>query len=218
MKIAFIGQKGIPVTIGGIERYVENVAIRLAKRGHEIIVYTRPYYTDKKLSEYHGVRLVSLPTIKTKHLDAILHSLLATLHALFIARTETIHYVNIGPGFWAWLPRITKPWIKVISKFESIDWQHQKWGNFAKMSLKLGAWSMCHFSHKVFVTSKEIQTYVRQHYKVDAEVITNGFSLQKPLVQKQMIQALQKLNLEEDQFLLSASRLIKHKGIHYLIV
>ncbi len=41
MKIAFIGQKGIPVTFGGVEYQVEGLATRLAKRGHEVSVYVR---------------------------------------------------------------------------------------------------------------------------------------------------------------------------------
>ena len=36
MRIAMIGQKGLPATYGGIEKHVEEVAIRLAARGHEV--------------------------------------------------------------------------------------------------------------------------------------------------------------------------------------
>ncbi|KKQ80205.1 MAG: hypothetical protein UT02_C0013G0001, partial [Parcubacteria group bacterium GW2011_GWC2_38_7] len=34
MKIAFIGQKGIPMKFGGVEKHVERLAIGLARRGH----------------------------------------------------------------------------------------------------------------------------------------------------------------------------------------
>lgn len=33
MKIAFIGQKGIPATYGGVEDFTEKVALRLSKKG-----------------------------------------------------------------------------------------------------------------------------------------------------------------------------------------
>ena len=45
VKIAMIGQKGIPATYGGIERHVEEIARRLVARGHEVTVYCRFHYT-----------------------------------------------------------------------------------------------------------------------------------------------------------------------------
>jgi len=42
MRIAFIGQKGIPATYGGVEDFTEEVAVRLAQRGHRVTVYCRP--------------------------------------------------------------------------------------------------------------------------------------------------------------------------------
>jgi hypothetical protein len=49
MKIAFIGQKGIPAKSGGVEKHVEQIAIRLAKEGHEVYAYVRNHYTPKEL-------------------------------------------------------------------------------------------------------------------------------------------------------------------------
>ena len=38
MKIAMIGQKGIPAIYGGIERHVEELAVRLVGLGHQVVV------------------------------------------------------------------------------------------------------------------------------------------------------------------------------------
>lgn len=217
MKIAFVGQKGIPVTIGGIERYVENVSTRLSSRGHDVVVYTRPYYTDKNLKEHQGVTLVSLPTLKSKHLDAIIHSFLSTLHAIFIAKVDLIHYVNIGPALISWLPRLLNSKIKVVGKFECMDWNHKKWNSFAKFSLKLGAWAACRFPHKTFATSQEIKHFASLSYGKDLEVVNNGYTVKEPMSKPELDKQLANLGLEDDNFMLSASRLIRHKGIHYLI-
>jgi len=49
MKIVMIGQKGIPTLFGGVERHVEEVSCRLAKKkNYQVYVYTRDYYTPKK--------------------------------------------------------------------------------------------------------------------------------------------------------------------------
>jgi len=42
VRIAMIGQKGIPATYGGIERHVEEITRRLCARGHQVDVYCRP--------------------------------------------------------------------------------------------------------------------------------------------------------------------------------
>ena len=46
MRIYFIGQKGIPASYGGVEHHVEQLASRLAKKGHEVYVYCRPWYQN----------------------------------------------------------------------------------------------------------------------------------------------------------------------------
>ncbi|MBI4133243.1 glycosyltransferase, partial [Candidatus Uhrbacteria bacterium] len=83
MKIAMLGQKGIPAVFGGIERHVEELATRLAARGHEVLVYCRPWYSkNTAFKTPNSVRCIALRTIKTKHLDAIAHTLFGTLHAI----------------------------------------------------------------------------------------------------------------------------------------
>ena len=72
MKIAFIGQKGIPMTFGGVEKHVERLAVGMAELGHEVFVYTRPWYSSGKKKKYKGVNLISLRSIRTKNLDTII--------------------------------------------------------------------------------------------------------------------------------------------------
>ena len=66
MKIAFIGQKGIPTKSGGVDRHVENLAMFLAKKGEEVIVYNRSDYLPEKIHEWQGVKLVFLPLLIIK--------------------------------------------------------------------------------------------------------------------------------------------------------
>ena len=69
MRVAMIGQKGIPATYGGIERHVDEIARRLVPLGIDVDVFCRFYYTPAGAT-YHGVRLLRRPSIHTKHLDA----------------------------------------------------------------------------------------------------------------------------------------------------
>ena len=61
MKIAMIGQKGIPATYGGIGRHVEEIAARLVERGHKVDVFSRFYYS-KQGGPHRGIGNIRLPS------------------------------------------------------------------------------------------------------------------------------------------------------------
>ncbi|MBI5254545.1 glycosyltransferase family 4 protein [Candidatus Falkowbacteria bacterium] len=213
MKIAFIGQKGIPAKCGGIETHVDFLSRGLVKLGHEVFVYTRPWYTDKNLTEYQGVKLISLTTLKTKHLDAIVHSFLASFYAIF-HNFDVIHYHGVGPALCAWIPRLFKPSVKVVVTFHCIDRKHQKWGIIARLALRLGEWFSCAFSHKTITVSKTLQNYCEEVYDAETIYIPNGVEVQSR-VSHNIIK--ENLGLEKGSYILFLSRLVRHKGAHLLI-
>jgi len=220
MKIVMIGQKGIPTKSGGIEKHVEALSMELAKRKHEIIVYTRPHYTNKTLKYYKGVKLISLPSINFKHLDAASHSFMATLHALFkIKNVDIIHYHGIGPSLFLWIPRIINPKIKVLSTFHCQDYKHQKWSFFARAILKLGELCSVYLSHQTIVVSKHLKKYVKDRYQRKAVYIPNGIYpiINQKSPNKSDEESLIWWNLKPKKYILTVNRLVRHKGIHTLI-
>jgi len=212
MRIAFIGQKGIPSLSGGVEKHVEKLAVNMASLGHDVTVYTRPSYTDKTMREYKGVKLVSLPSIHTKHLDAITHTFIATLHALF-QHYDVIHYHSIGPSILSFIPKILRPDVQVIATFHSRDYFHQKWNTFARLCLHIAERVMCSVPDQTIVISETLQKYAEAIYKRPFVCIPNGadvsFEAETAL--------LNKWGLRPKRYVLSVSRLVAHKGIHYLI-
>ncbi|MFC1598721.1 glycosyltransferase family 4 protein [Patescibacteria group bacterium] len=213
MKIYFIGQKGIPAIYGGVERHVENLATRLVKEGNEVFVYARKHYTPQDLAEYQGVNLIHLPTIKTKHLDAIMHTFLATLDVLR-KDADIIHYHAIGPSSLLWIPKLLKRKAKVVSTFHSDDRNHRKWGYLAKKCLGFGAYISVKFPHKTIGVSQYQCNVNGQEFKGELEYIPNGVPEAHP-VAPQLI--TEKWGLQGNDYILAVSRLIKHKGIHHLI-
>ncbi len=211
MKIAYIGQKGIPMTQGGIEAHVENLAVEMAKRGHEVYVYARPNYTDKNLKEYKGVHIINLPSISTKHFDAISHTFISSIHACF-QNYDIIHYHGVGPSLMSFIPRIFSR-AKVIGTFHCMDRFHQKWNRIAKSFLLLGEYTVCKFPHKTIAVSPIIKDYAKKHFKKEIVEISNGFSVTK----NQNTDKLEELNIKPKKYFLAISRIIAHKGLQYLI-
>ena len=95
MRIAMLGLKGVPLP-GGVEKYVEEIGRRLVDRGHEVIVYCLPHYTRSNDRYYRGMRLVSLPSLNTKHLDAMTHTALAAVHIILSREADIAHFHTIG--------------------------------------------------------------------------------------------------------------------------
>src|ERR1700748_870124 len=73
VRIAILGTRGIPANYGGFETFAEELSVRLAARGHQVIVYCRERHPSAVFAakwtgafapggEYRGVHLVYLPT------------------------------------------------------------------------------------------------------------------------------------------------------------
>ncbi|MFH1597739.1 MAG: glycosyltransferase family 4 protein [Patescibacteria group bacterium] len=214
MKIAMIGQKGIPAKFGGVERHVEELALRLVKLGHQVTVYTRSHYTNPQRKKYRGINLVNIKTIPTKHLDAITHTFFCSLDAIH-KDFDIIHYHAVGPSLMAFIPRILKPKVKVVATFHCIDRKHQKWNRFAQMMLRAGEWTAVNFPHITICVSQTLQRYVRRSYHRSAVYIPNGVS--EPHKAKTDSDIKKKFGLEKNKYLVVVTRLVRHKGVHHLI-
>ncbi|PIR14016.1 glycosyl transferase family 1 [Candidatus Falkowbacteria bacterium CG11_big_fil_rev_8_21_14_0_20_39_10] len=213
MKIVFIGQKGIPAKGGGVERHVEELATRLVRAGHEVMVYTRPGYVCKNLKEYKGVKLISLPSIHTKHFDAITSTFLACLDLIFKREVDIVHFHSIGPSSLILLVKIFKPRVPVIATFHTQCYYHKKWGVIARAYLKFGEFICCLMADKTIAVSKNLKKYGENKYKRKMYYIPNGVSIGNNLKPYK----IKNWNLKEGGYILTVSRLVKHKGLHYLI-
>ena len=212
MKIAFIGQKGIPAHSGGVERHVDDIATRLAAEGHEAIVYCRGRYArtyEVLPPEYAHIRLIAIPTIKSKNFEAIIQTLLATIHALFVRDLDIIHYHGIGPSLCAWIPRLLKPGTRVIVTFHSQDYESQKWKPLAQLAFRAGEAIACRVAHEMICVSKGLGRYVKRVYGLNAEVIPNAVAPQTAGSPTLLVD----FGLSPHSYILCVSRLVPHKRI-----
>jgi len=215
LKIAFIGQKGIPVEQGGIEKHVQELSVGLADRGFDVTVYSRYHYTKSHQKQYLGVKIINLPSIKSKHLDAITHTLTASIHSLF-QNYDIIHYHGVGPSLLSWIPRIFKPSAKVLATLHCLDREHPKWGLIAKLALTIGEWTACHFPHETIVVSKTLKKYCQKYYKHQTIYIPNGANVGST-TKRQNSSSLKQFDLKPNKYFLSVSRLVPQKQLHTLI-
>jgi len=202
----------MPGVGGGVENYVDNLAVRLAKSGHDVFAYTRHNYSDRTKKEYQGVKLINLPSIPTKNFDTITHTFLAVIDVMF-KPADIIHFHSIGPSLLIWLPKIFKRHTAIIATFQSQCYQHQKWGWFAKRFLKLGERMLCVFADAIIVPSKILRRYTKLNYNKDTVYIPNGININRERADN----LIKQWGLVKGEYILAVSRLVRHKGIHYLI-
>ncbi len=209
--MAMIGQKGFPPVHGGIEKHVAELAARLGGRGFTFDLYSRPHYSSASGDAgLPGVRVRRLPSVPTKHLDAITHSLLATFDVL-PRRCDVVHYHALGPGILSGLPR----WLAgkhTVVTVHGLDWQREKWGPLARAALRCGEHGSVRFPDRTIVVSRALQEYFLARHGRATTFIPNGISppdYRAPrLIRERGVKA---------RFALFVGRLVPEKGCHLLL-
>jgi glycosyltransferase involved in cell wall biosynthesis len=212
MKIAFIGQKGIPTKTGGVERQVEDLALNLVKAGHEVFVYARSSYNPEKLREWQGVKIITVPSVPSKNLDAITATFFACLD-LIRRKYDVIHFQSIGPASMLWLAKIFNPRTPIVFTFHCQDYHHKKWGAFARTYLKFGERVGNLLADKVIITSHALLRYAKNKYHNDPVYIPSSAKLTELVAANE----IKKWGLTKDNYIAYIGRLVRHKGVHFLI-
>jgi glycosyltransferase involved in cell wall biosynthesis len=214
MKIVMIGQKGVPNIFGGVETHVTELSTRLVRMGHTVTAYARTWYTPRGTKLFNGIRVVRLPSIKTKTLDAFSHTFFSSLHACFFVRPDVYHYHGVGQALLSFIPRILAPRARVVVTFHAIDRFHEKWNYFARLILHIGEYAAVTFPHETIVVSKVLRAYVKDTYGVTATYIPNGITPRRAAADPIL---LKPFGLEPFGYVSMVSRLVRHKGAHTLI-
>ena len=123
--VAILGTRGVPANYGGFETFAERLALHLVESGVPVTVYCRSHYATEP-SPWRGVRLVSLPTIKSKYFDTVVHTFLSALHLVFTSRIRDVVLCNAANAPVLPLLRLTGG--RVIMNVDGLEWRRGKWG------------------------------------------------------------------------------------------
>jgi len=207
MKIAMLGLKGIPYP-EGIENFTEEIGWRLAKRGNKVMVYSRGYVDVGE--EHRGIRIVKLPSFRSKHLETLSHTFLSALDVLR-RDVDIVQFNALGPCTFAWIPKLKG--IKTVGYIHGLDWKGAKWGWLSRQFLRLGELASVLLPDRTIVVSRILKEYFEKKYHKRVSYIPNGVNFYPPRSPNK----IKKLGLEKDNYLLFLGRLVPEKGCHYLI-
>ncbi len=210
MTIVMIGQKGLPARSGGVEKHVELLAKGLVLRGHRVVVFGRAGYV-KGASAPEGVDHRLTWGIPTKHLDTITHGFTALLASIAV-RPDVVHIHGVGSALLAPLVRLLMPRSRLVVTFHSMDRRFDKWGVFARLSLRIGEWCTALFAHEVITVSQELARYCQKTYGRRATYVSHAFSSTSCASRAEQEARVRALGLEPYQYFLHVGRLIRLKG------
>lgn len=215
LRIAMLGLKGLPATWGGVERHVEEMGRRLAERGHEVTVFCRTNYVQEQRDDYLGMKLVHLPTVDQKHLDAIVHSL--RVSAACVGRGyDVVHYHGVGPGLASPIARVAGRHTGVVLTVHGLDADRAKWGRVARTVLQTATWMSAHVPDATVTVSRGLAEHYRETYGTEAVYIPNGVDA-LPRLPAEPGGYLERLGLEPGSYALSVGRLVPEKAPDLLV-
>lgn len=197
MRIALLGTRGIPARYGGFETFAEELSVRLVERGHQVTVYCREKHSK---SQYRGVRLRYLPTIRHKYLDTVAHTGLSTID-LLLHRVDAVLYCNAANAIFTLWPRLAG--MPTALNVDGLERYRKKWNRIAKTWYLFSEWLATWCCSAAITDAAKIREYYRARYGKESFFIPYGAETGKV----EGTEAVRALGLEPGRYVLYVSRL-----------
>jgi glycosyltransferase involved in cell wall biosynthesis len=179
VKLAILGTRGIPAAYGGFETFAEELAARLAARGHDVTVYARPGGVAARVPEHRGAKVRLLPTIPTKYLDTVVHTFLSALDAS-VRSYDAVLVCNGVNALVCRLPRLLGAKTRVVLNVDGLERNRRKWNAAGKLVYALSERLSCVLPDAVVTDAAEIRRYYEERYGKDSCFIPYGSDLPAP--------------------------------------
>lgn len=210
LRIALAGTRGVPARYSGFETCAEQLGARLVERGHEVTVYCRAHHSSTTDRTYRGMRRVTVPTIRHKYLDTIVHAALSSAHAL-AARFDVVLYFIAGNSPVSWIPRIIGT--RTVVNVDGLDWRREKWPPVAKQYLQMAERLATQWPDACVTDSHVVQAYYRERFRHDPVYIPYGSELER----RPPGETLARLGLTPGRYVLFVGRLVAENCVDHLI-
>jgi glycosyltransferase involved in cell wall biosynthesis len=201
LKLAVLGTRGVPAAYGGFETLAEELSARLAARGHDVTVYARPGATGGTVAAHRGARVVTLPTIRQKYLDTVVHTALSGLHAA-AQGYDAVLVCNGVNALFCRLPRLLGASTRVALNVDGLERNRRKWNALGRAAYALSERLSCALPDVLVTDARAIEAYYRAAYGTDSVFIPYGSDLPAPAGTA----ALEALGLSPGDYVLYVSR------------
>lgn len=155
--LRILGTRGIPAAHGGFETFAEHLAIYLASKGWNVIVYCQvdgrgPLTRD----QWNGITRVNIPVDNDGPLGTMLFDWRATSHAARFG--DTCLTLGYNTAIFGLQLRIKK--IPNLINMDGIEWSRKKWGLLPKIWLWLNELAGCLLGTGLIADHPEIRRHL----------------------------------------------------------
>ncbi len=196
---------------GGIEHYTRELAMRLARRGHQIEVFSMSHY-GPPVRERDGVRITQvpcLPGVATEKLSASFSA--AAACALRRHKPDLVHFHSVAAGAFAWLPHLRG--IPCVLQMHGVEWQRGRWSRFSRSVLKSLERQAISQADALTGVSQALCDFYSRQRGVHLTCITGGIEPGAPVMPQEIL----RLGLQPRRYMLFVGRLVREKGVHHLV-
>lgn len=210
LSVALLGSRGIPARYGGYETLLEELAPRLAGRGFDVTVYCRRHSTPRGLRRYRDVDLVVLPTIRTKHLDTPVHTLLSAWEA---GRRHFHAALVVNSANALFVPLLRAAGVPTALHVDGIEQRRTKWGPLGRSVYAVSERLAVELPDRLVTDAEVIRRHYLDRYGTDSTVIAYGVEPRPP----ERTGVLEELGLTSRRFFLYVSRFEPENNPHRVV-
>ena len=177
MKIAILGTRGIPNYYGGFEQFTEFFAVYLAKKGHEVYVYSSSNHKYKEIT-FKGVNLIHC--YDPEHRIGTFGQFIYDFNCIIDSRKRNFDAIlQLGytsNTIWHWL--LPKNPV-ILSNMDGLEWKRSKYSPPVQKFLKYAEKLAVKSSDYLISDSIGIQNYLLNEYSAKSKYIAYGAELFK---------------------------------------
>ena len=212
MRVSVFGLRGFPNVEGGVEKHCERLYQKMENNVKINIYRRKPYVKNSQKPDYsNGICFTDLVSTKIKGFETVFHSYLATKRAIKDG-SDIVHIHNIGPALFS--KKIKKKNKKIVLTYHSPNYEHSKWGFFAKRLLKKSEdRALENADAIIFVNRFQMEKYP-DNIKKKSVYIPNGIVFHDISSETSF---LDKIGIEPNNYILGVGRITPEKGFDTLI-
>ena len=212
LRIALLGTRGVPARYGGFETAVEEIGRRLVERGHEVTVYCRRGNSDgPPPGEHLGMRLVTLPAIRSRAVETLSHSALATAHAVTRRTFDAVFVFNSANAVLLPLFRLRRTTVAV--HVDGLEWRRAKWGAGGRRYYRMAEALAVRWADALIADAPGIADYYAEEFGASSELLTYGAPILRDLADDR----LAGLDLRTGGFHLVVARLEPENHVELIV-
>lgn len=217
MKIAFVSTRGIPNNYGGFEQFAEYISVGLAKRGHEVVVYS-PHFHPYREDMYKGVRVkhVYSPELwMGSSVGSFFYDFSCLKDALKKEHFDIIYeagYTSIIPAY-IWFDVKSLKDVIVTTNMDGLEYKRTKFNPLVRKFVFWEERTAVKHSHYLVADNMGIQDYYKEKYGKPSKFLAYGADIHDDYD----AELLKEFGLEANNYYLIVARMEPENNIEMAI-